>query len=442
MQKKSLTCAMLITFLLFSVAYALTIADLSDWETAYCNDEPLRLSLSGTLDAYTGGKEELDVLNSLIRDFTLQLTIKGEEQALSLLKNDAVEFSLAGKIVNKANINALRVLRDVFTNEMPKLYTHLSKYDVVDLKKSNNIKNVGGAPRQKVYTLSSQEANLLFDTLREPVTAQAKLLWEDAPYGTSILQYIEHMVFVDKVIVKQFISKEDENLGLQITTKFTNDGKDRRSLTIYGGYKQGHGAYLSFSVPSSKNTLKTVLSYTVKEKNNNKYYDLNLLTTRKFDGNFSTYEKDVIFQEKEDGITATIETLAKEKGVARETIVDIVATGDQEALNADIAVAMKTNNVSTASFTVQALLEKGSIFDFVNAKNVVNLLDGDAESKEKQLETIAQQLLYLFFTTAMETTTTQEISFDLYGFLHSMATDTWFNGPSVSPLPLDFQMQN
>ncbi|MDI9520998.1 MAG: hypothetical protein QM308_07615 [Bacillota bacterium] len=120
------------------------------------------------------------------------------------------------------------------------------------VKTSISIKNVGKGASQLVYSLNKQEAQQVFEDskarllplLDEALTA---LLPASAQQISAAFSSLEA---AGALTLKRFLTKEGEDLGLQLTGAFKMSGAARK-LTLFYGHSDT-GFYLSFKFPASK----------------------------------------------------------------------------------------------------------------------------------------------------------------------------------------------
>ena len=398
---------------------------------AYDAGGTVEMSMQATIDEMEASAGGLTAFKSLIEPMTLTLSLRGKEQALALKKEERTLLSLAGVLTEgEGRIPALQRL---FSEGLPILYDTLAQGGKTqELKKSVSIKNVGSAGLQTVYEYTTDEANAALPTLKELLLPYAQVLTEGEPYQEAFLTYLSALSFTGKLTVKRFKSKDGADMGLQVTCRVTGDGKDKRAVTIFGGYQEGKGAYVSFACPaaSGNNQFKTVLSYAVKNAAKQDTLTLTLDTTRRVDKDKYIKALDISLKSKPDGETrrvtgsASLSTTVNGVKTVWTAEPDLNATADSIA--GAVTVTQKTDKLQNLKITLNGSLQAGSADAFTGAETVLDLSGMTDAEALKALAPVRDKLLGILaeYVSGLSET-------DAALLTHLFRTDAWMNGPVV-----------
>ena len=154
---------------------------------------------------------------------------------------------------------------------VPRLYGELAKalYPVLEQKttgkaskSSTSIKNATPSASFVTYAFSEEEMNAAWPDILAAALPVLKEAMADQPGRfAAYSQLLSALRFSGECRFKRFLTKEQEDMGLQFTGNAAQ-GEDVRKVTLFGGYTAGKGGYLSFSAPAvkGKNTLKYSIS--------------------------------------------------------------------------------------------------------------------------------------------------------------------------------------
>lgn len=400
---------------------------------AYDAGETLRADLRFTLEDMEASDGGLAALKGMLEPLTLSLSLRGGEQALAILKEDETLFSLAGILSEEEG--KIPALRRLFGEGLPILYDTLKEGGKTEeIKRSVSIKNVGSAGLQTVFTYTAEEANAILPTLHELLDPYASVLTAGEPYQEAFLAYLSAMSFSGKLTVKRFKSKDEADMGIQVTARVT-DGKDKRSITIFGGYAAGKGAYVSFACPatSGSNQFKTVFSYAVKNTTKQDTFTLTLDTTRRIGKDRYTKALDVSLKSKPDGderrVTGEAALSKTEGGIKKTWTLKPELTAKAEEISGTCTLTQTTDKLQNWQISVNGTLGKGDAAAFTGAEQALDLRKMNEEEQLKALAPARDRLLTLVakYISALDEKE-QSLLINLF------RTDAWMNGPSV-PVP-------
>ena len=395
------------------------------------------LLISLRADALGVSDKALSVLTQALSPLSLRLTVRGNDGAVSLFSDDETLFSFSAEGLTDAQETSpllpLTALKALFLDAVPILYDALAPTAVItEAEKSLSIKNVGYSKKQTIYTLDKDAANALLPTLHELLDAPLDQVLSNAPYREAFLAYFDAFTFADKLTVKRMADKQGADIGVQITAKITDENADKRSLTLYGGYIEGTGAYLSFSCPAVKgnNSFKLVLSMSLKRTQKQAALALTADVTRRLANERYTLATDVSLKNKLtdgeawSGEIKRAETVA---GVKTTWTITPDIKAENGMLSGDVELEKLTDKVLMARLTAHITLSKGNEDGFSSAAHHVSLTGLDEEGQTKALLPLAASLSALISEkfSALDETDRALLQSIFY-------TDLWMNGPSAA----------
>ena len=399
--------------------------------------EAVDLLISLRADALGVSDKALSVLTQALSPLSLRLTVRGNDGAVSLFSDDETLYSFSAEGLTgaqeKTPLLPLTALKALFLDAAPILYDALAPTAVItEAEKSLSIKNVGYSKKQTVYTLDKDAANALLPTLHELLDAPLRQAVSNAPYREAFLAYLAAFTFTDQLTVKRMADQQGADIGVQITAKITDENADKRSLTLYGGYKEGTGAYLSFSCPAAKgnNGFKLVLALSLKRTQKQAALTLTADVTRRLANERYTLATDVSLKNKLtdgeawSGEIKRAETVA---GVKTTWTLTPDIRAENGALSGDIGLQKLVDKVLTARLTAHISLSKGGWDGFSDAAHHVSLTGLDDEGQEKALMPLMAGLSALISErfSALDETDRALLQSIFY-------TDLWMNGPSAA----------
>ena len=144
---------------------------------------------------------------------------------------------------------------------LDKLPDLLAPYEQT-VKENISIKNVGGAAFKVTYEMTEEEWKAVWPEL---VTLCENALQNESVGGAfreQALATVEKVRFEKKGTFKRFTDKSGRDMGWQLTGTIAWDGGDARKMTLFGGYRENAGLYLSLKLPALRgsNDISLVLS--------------------------------------------------------------------------------------------------------------------------------------------------------------------------------------
>ena len=147
-----------------------------------------------------------------------------------------------------------------------KLPTLLDPYEKV-AKDSISIKNVGRATHKLTYELTGEQWQRLWPDLIALCEDAMRSENVGEKYQAQTLSFLRKVRFDEAVTFKRFTDKEKRDMGWQLTGKLSLGDEDARKITLFGGYRENSGVYLSLKLPAVRgsNNLQLVLSGSYKD---------------------------------------------------------------------------------------------------------------------------------------------------------------------------------
>ena len=143
--------------------------------------------------------------------------------------------------------NLLKVgFRPVFEDALQNIYALIEFYQKSS-PVSISIKNVGTASTRLEYALTREEWTALWPQI-EKLLCDALEPW----LGQIPSQAIAALRFEDDGVLKRFTDDAGTDLGWQFTGKLSFGKEDTRRITLFGGFRQDKGLYISLKAPALK----------------------------------------------------------------------------------------------------------------------------------------------------------------------------------------------
>ncbi len=402
-------------------------------QAAYQAGTPVTLNAELTVDEMNLSDEAKALLSSLLAPLSLTLSIAPDKEAVALLDGGEAVLSLQGRgLAGSSAFTPFLQLKSLFKDTLPLFYERLAQdTEGKESSKSLSIKNVGSVSRQIVYTCDRESAAALLPDLHTLLDAPLETLLTDAPYKDEFLTYWQNLGFAGTLTVKRYLDKDGADLGLQITVKAASADEDQRSVTLYGGYKEGKGAYLSFACPAVKgsNNFQYTLSSKFEETAQKNTWTLTSAVKRKADKkSYSVSAKVSLKNQIKDSekITGTAETIETKDGVKTTATWTSDLQGDGAALSGTITLKKLNERATVYQMTAAVRLTQGSGESFNSDAETVDLTDLSEEERENALKPAVQKLTNAFI---QKLSTLDEKSRSL--LTHIFRTDAWMNGAAV-----------
>jgi len=155
--------------------------------------------------------------------------------------------------------------------QFPGLYAKIARvmYPVLESKNEGKVKktrttvkNAAASTSYVDYVFKADEMNALWPDVAAAVIPVIRDFFRDQP-GTAaqIEELLNNLVFSGECRFKRLREKENGDMGVQFTGVAGKEN-DLRKVTVFGGYTEGKGGYLSVKMPAvkGKNTLTAQLS--------------------------------------------------------------------------------------------------------------------------------------------------------------------------------------
>ena len=324
-------------------------------------------------------------------------------------------------------------LPSLYRMAAPSLFAALEKYVTPKtVKEATSIKNASAAASYVNYLFQDGKLNeawpdvlaVLLPLLRETLSDQPGLYAE----AEGLLTALE---FSGECRFKRFLDKEGNDLGLQFTGKAAKDG-DNRKVTLFGGYTEGKGGYVSLTLAGigSKNSLKANFGVKLTAKKN-----VNTLTAegsldRVMDGKTTAYTLNASLKNevKEDSEhwTGKITVTGTENKVKTTWTLTPDLIFDENGLEGDADVQRKTGSSVTLKARTHIRLTSAGEDTFPAAFSAKDLR---GLTEERARMAVLSELAPL--TGALISLTADLTESERTLLLHELRTDEWMNGASV-----------
>ena len=428
-----LLCAVLLCSACARAEFSETFSAL---QTAYEAGTPVTLNASLTIDEMNLSDESKELLSFLLAPLSLTLSVTPEKEAFSLKDGEETVVSLQGKeLTSDSALSPFLQLKSLFSDTLPLVYERLAQdAEVKESTKSLNIKNVGKAAKQIVYTYDKESAAALLPDLHTLLDAPLEALLKDTPYRDEFLAYWQNVGFAGTLTVKRYLDKEGADLGLQITVKVTNADEDKRSVTLYGGYQAGKGTYFSFACPAAKgnNNFQYTLSSKFEETAKKNTWTLSSAVKRKLDKkSYSVSTKLSLKNAVKDGekITGTVETVETKDGVKTTTTWTPTLIKDDTGLSGTVTVKQLNERATVYQLTATVRLDTDDAEALQADGEMLDLTGLSEKEREAALKPAALKITTAFIKKLSTLDETQRSL-----LTHFFRTDAWMNGETVPVL--------
>ena len=315
----------------------------------------------------------------------------------------------------------------------PGLYAALADHAAPKtVKEPTSIKNASASASYVNYVFRDGKLNEAWeDVLNAVLPALKQALADNLSLYAAMEETLSSLVFSGECRFKRFLDKEGGDMGMQFTGQAAR-GKDKRKVTLFGGYTKDKGGYVSMTLAGvgSKDSLKGSLGFKLTSKNG-----LNTLET---DGSYTkTKDKATVaytvkgtlkntVKEENEHWTGKMTLTATENKVKTTWVLSPDLTFDSNGLEGDIQVQQKTGSKVTMKGGVHAALTalKASAAPAAqSAKDLRPLSSAQARAA------VAAELAPLAGAVARLASSLPEEERTL--LLHELRTDEWMNGPAV-----------
>lgn len=397
---------------------------------AYDAGQPVCAEISVSFDKLSAAGDGLTLLNEMLSPLAVSMYVRNDAQALKVSHADSELAAVSGALVERQmGEGALDALLSLYLNGMPAVYERLAlSGEVVQGKRSTTIKNVGAATEQTVYTHQKEEAQALLEDVRALLSPYLDVLYAKMDNGAALQAYVENLVFEEALVVKHYTT-DGQSVGLQITTRVSNAGEDRRKVTLYGGYAAGTGAYLSVKCPATRgnNNLDVQLSLAFKEAKKQNTLTGSLKVTRRLGDEKYSLDHALslknVFSDAGDTVSGKVTLKKTEAGQTTTLTLTPNLTALADVITGTVTVAAVENKI--ALYTAQA----GVTVRAVSPEEFPTPTGADGQA---QLTSFSRELLTALgnYVAAMP----QEQRLMAY---HLLRSDAWMNGETAPPLLVD-----
>lgn len=439
------------------------LAEFSPRYGQFAAGEGMTLEASGQLESLSKlGKQSLEIVNGWLDGLvfrvasgnTLSAVIeKNGENLVSAFVNRQGSYTLTafqpsgnvyltdpagpdaltlitGKDMSLPDVSALPAL---YKNAAPSLYAALEKYATPKtVKEATSIKNASAASSYVNYLFPDGKLNEAWPDVLEAVLPCLKEALSDHPgWYAEAEKLLSALEFSGECRFKRFLDKEGNDLGLQFTGKAAKDG-DNRKVTLFGGYTEGKGGYVSLTLAGvgSKNSLKASFGVKLTAKKN-----VNTLTAegsldRVMDKKTTAYTLNASLKnevkEESEHWTGKVTVTGTENKVKTTWTLTPDLIFDDSGLEGEVAAQRKTGSNVTMKAKVHARLAAAVEEDrpaALSAKDLRGLTEDRARTA------VLSELAPL--TGALASLTADLTEDERTLLLHELRTDEWMNGASV-----------
>ena len=337
---------------------------------------------------------------------------------------------ITGKDMSLPDVSALPTL---YKTAAPVLYAALEKYVTPKtVREATSIKNASAASSYMNYLFPDGKLNEAWQDVLEAILPCLKEALSDQPgWYAEAEKLLGPLEFSGECRFKRFLDKEGKDLGLQFTGRAARDG-DNRKVTLFGGYTEGKGGYVSLTLAGvgSKNSLKASFGVKLTAKKN-----VNTLTAegsldRTMDGKTAAYTlnaslKNEVKEENERWTGKITATGTENKVKTTWTLTPDLLFAD-DGLEGEVAAQRKTGSNVTLKAKVHARLT-AAVEESIPAALSAKDLRGVTE--ERARTAVLWELAPL--TGAIASLTADLTEDERTLLLHELRTDEWMNGASV-----------
>lgn len=351
------------------------------------------------------------------------LTGEGRQDALSLLTGDA-----RGGVSPDALIKA-------FLAAQPTLYTLLEGVVTPKtVKSSTSIKNSRASSQYIDYRLTADQMNATWAGIIDamlPAFDKAMLAAPEALREARAL--LARLEFSGECRFKRMLDKAGEDVGLQFTG-IAADGEDKRKVTVFGGYTEGEGMYVSLALPAvkGKNNFKLTVSFKLTQGKSINKLVTDITYNNVYDGRTTTASLSSTLNNKTtDGevITGKVTlTVTKDKVKTVYTLTPELTAQNGE-LTGVVAFTRKTAGDTDRAGEMMLTLSRAETPVDLSA-GIAQTLDFTSMSDEAAISSLATEKGLLLANLVRLIATLPEEQRTL--LTHELRTDAWMNAPSVS----------
>ncbi len=384
-----------------------------------------------------GGAALIDVVSLYRNDYALTafsreddtyrayLTAGGRRDALSLLTGD-----------DSASVSPSALIK-AFVDGSGAMYALLE--GVVTprtVKSSTSIKNVGTSSQYVEYKLTDEQMNGVWQSLLDAALPFFDAALLSAPaVAPQARAFLSALTFSGECRFKRMQNKAGEDIGLQFTARAAS-GEDARKVTVFGGYKEGAGLYMSFALPAvkGKNNMKLTVSVKLTEKKTTNTLAAEVAYTNALNG--VTEEASLSATLKNnltngENITGKITLTAKRDGVKTAWTIEpslAAATGD-DRWTGTAAFQRKTGGALDLKGTLTLSCGAAAGDDDITEK-INGTLDLTGMTDEAAATALAGEKAIFLSRFVRLIAALPEAERTL--LTHELRTDAWMTAPSVS----------
>ncbi len=358
--------------------------------------------------------------------FHAYLTAAGRKDALSLLVGDtspvvAPDALIKGFIAASKDLYAL-----LETAATPKT-----------VKSSTSIKNAGSSSQYIEYKLTDAQMNEIWPKFIDTALPffDAALLSEPT-MASRARDFLSALTFSGECRFKRMLDKAGEDIGLQFTARAA-DGEDARKVTVFGGYAEGAGMYMSFALPAvkGKNNMKLTVAFKLTEKKTTNTLTTDVTYTNTLGSVTETADiSSTLKNTTSDGenITGKITVTTKKDGVKAVYTIEpeLTAAQGDDALEGTIDFQRKTGGTLDLKGTLTLTLGKVTLQDDVT-EDIAQTLDFSSMTDEAASASLAGEKALLMSRLVRMIASLPEAERTL--LTHEMRTDAWMTAPNVAP---------
>lgn len=385
------------------------------------------------------GEALIDVVSMHRRDYSLTAFLQedGAYHAYLTAENRPDAFAaLSGENGYAVAPDALiRAFADG-TKEMYALLETVVKPKTV--KGSTSIKNAGTSTQYIDYKLNADEMNGAWGKLIDamlPFFDAALLSMPGAAEKARI--HLQSLTFSGESRFKRMLNKAGEDIGLQFTGHAA-DGEDARKVTVFGGYTEGAGMYLSFALPAvkGKNNFKLTVSFKLTEKKTQNTLTTDITYANTLDGVTETAELTSTLKNNlsnGEAITGKITVTTKKNGIKQVYTIEPKLTAEKGADELTGTVSFQRKTAGSTDMKGVFTLTYGGIAlrddvteDIQNTLDLTGMTDEMVSASLSGEKTLLLSRMIRLFAALPEGERTL--------LTHDMRTEAWMTAPNIAPL--------
>ena len=417
---------LLLTLALFPLPAGASFSDA--WDSLRSDPAGVTVTFSSLkVTRLNASENALAVLNGFLSPWTLELQVPaGSGDGLIRLWDSGSGQSAAVAAGREQDglpyLAAAQALRGLWETALPELFVRLSGEEPPETEeKSTSFSVLGRSPARQSLTVSKALFGVLPKEALDPLISGLKTLFRDYPVSPYVSAYLDRLTLDGELTVRRNLNDEGQDMAYQFAGRIASGGEDVRKLTMIIG-KNGDIYYFSVKAPAARGSGNFQAALTVPRLTETKAKasrKITLSIRRTEDRNTWKLNDTLQLTGRKTGngeISARWERAVESDGVKQtdELTLDLSGGADR-ALAGRLSFSRRHAAVEVIAWQAEVRAGPGG-----------NVSPDGAVSEEE-----AAGLLAGLLTQKISRLTPE----DRRQLQHLLRTDSWMNGPAVSPLP-------